>query len=68
MSLNQRLLLTQDCFNDGASYYHLQSLNWQDQWKQLLTCTENHWELEKAQKYTYLSERFLLKFVKKMPI
>lgn len=63
-SLNKRLSLTQSVFRAGACYYHLQSLNWETQWKKGPERIQKNWFIEVVGKYNchpWFTDRVLLK-------
>ena len=63
-SLGKRLTLTQSVFRTGACYYHLQSVNWEAQWKKAAELIQKNWSIELIGKYSYppwFTDRVLLK-------
>ena len=53
LSLSRRLIVTQSVFEEGASYYHLQSLDWEKQWKKISLDTREKWQVMEVKKYTH---------------
>ncbi|MYE07527.1 MAG: 16S rRNA (guanine(527)-N(7))-methyltransferase RsmG [Oligoflexia bacterium] len=65
-SLGKRLDLTQSIFRTGACYYHLQSSNWEAQWKKAPVPIQKNWSIELVGKYSYppwFTDRALLKTI-----
>ena len=66
LSLSQRLILTGSLFKSKKVYFHLQSVNWRDEWLKLPLNIQKSWSVS-DQEYglmPYLPQRVLLKTTK----
>jgi len=64
LSLGERLNLTKSVFRPRASYYHLQSVNWREQWLQSSEEVKGFWKIEPVKQYSVLGvKRILVKTI-----